>query len=104
MKRNFIYKKSTGRIEMVSEGKITYDTTIFDEVELDLTPAQEQEFSAALERYWKNGALSYVQRPKEKQVIAQEFIARIADLKKKPNLSKDDTLILFEDIVKSLKN
>jgi len=58
MKRYLIYKKKTKQIEMISEGKIKYDKSIFSEKEINLTKKELEDIYNSERTILKNGKLT----------------------------------------------
>ena len=84
-----IYKKQTKKVEMISEGQIKYDKSIFAEKEMTLTKKQLNSLSNSEETFYKNGKLNFNPRV-DKQSKIKELEA---ELEKATDLDKTKELI-----------
>lgn len=71
MKRYLIYKKKTKQIEMISEGKIKYDKSIFSEKEINLTKKELEDIYNSERTILKNGKLTLKPRIDKKSKVKE---------------------------------
>lgn len=76
MKRYLIYKKKTKQIEMISEGKIKYDKSIFSEKEINLTKKELEDIYNSERTILKNGKLTLKPRV-DKKAKAKELETKL---------------------------
>ena len=89
MKRHLIYKKITKQVEMISEGKIKYDKSIFAEKEMTLTKTQLSDISNSEETFYINGKLNFNPRVDKQDKIKELEI----ELEQATDLDKTKQLI-----------
>jgi len=90
MKKHIIYRKQTKQVEMISDGKIKYDKSIFAEKEMILTPTKFKELLDSERTLLINGKL--ILNPRiDKQTKIKELedeLEQITDLDETKQLIK----------------
>jgi len=90
MKRHLIYKIKTNQIEMISEGQIQYDKSIFAEKEMTLTKKQLEDIQNSEKTLLINGKLELTPRidKQAKTKELEEELENATDLDKTKQLIK----------------